>query len=528
MGASVAPQFMTPGPDAINALLAHLTGVSLPGVQQTPSGNNPQPGTQLPGPQAAPMPPAIGPSTAQSLLQNPAIAQSLLGSLGGGQDQQPQGQPGLFHRVVGNLLGIPHAIASHAGPPLPPEYQVAVQMGLIPQAVADAARPQFLTNITDPDAYRNNLDRIMGVMSTGRTLQETQRQLAARHAMADLFPQPTPTGDPIKDHDNMANWLASQFGYATSHNLPDIAKDMESALRGVMSVPPPVKNQIVPQGGAVVGPDGKPLYTAPVLPKQYEPIPFVDKNGNNPLFVDPATGLQINGQPIPAGYRNAAQARTEITVQGALERAAQTAANGGRGGATGLGSAGIGGVARQAAAIVGLNNANERMLPFEQAVASKQANYTGLDYWQGMRAKMYDAKGIKDEAIHADIYAKLNQENPELANYLVSAEQWALEDSQLSGRPSDFRTKLDAFVSAIGPRAGNKMIAGQQKFRATRLEELNKARVAMEAIMARVAGSTGGAPTTAAPAALPMSSATPTPTGGRTVTVKGKTYRLPD
>ncbi len=504
MGVSFGPSLLTPGPDAISALLEHLTGINpgnLPGVQQTPSA-----GPGLPPPRAAQLPPqTMNAQTAQSLL-------GLLSEAPGGP--QPEGQPGMFHRVVGNLLGIPHAIASHAGPAIPPEYKVAVQMGLIPQEVADAARPQFLSNIFDPEGYRNNLDKIMGVIGSGRTLAENQRLLAARRTVEQRYPTPTPTGDPERDRQALQENLAQKYSAYLGTGDLEAMKDIGSSLRGIMSAPPIQHNQIVPQGGTVVGPDGRPLYAAPVLPKDYPPQPYVSKNGNSTIWVKP-------GDPVPPGYRNAAQERTEITVQGANERAAMRPAGGG---ATGFGSAGIGGVARQAAAIVGLNNANERMTPFENAVATKTANYTGLDYWQGMRAKMYDAKGIKDEAIHADLYAKLNQENPDLANYLISAEQWALEDSQLSGRPSDFRTKLDAFVSAIGPRAGNKMIGDIQKFRSTRLESLNKARVAMEAIMARVAGPNAPAATVAAP----TSSVTPTSTGGRTVIVNGKPFKIPD
>ncbi len=145
-------------------------------------------------------------------------------------------------------------------------------------------------------------------------------------------------------------------------------------------------------------------------------------------------------------------------------------------------------VARQYAAIAGMQNADTAMKPFEQAVLIGKANYAGLDYYKGMGSKMYDASGHIDPAIHADVYAKLNQENPDLANYLASAEQWALEDSQLSGRPSDFRTKLDAYISAIGPNAQRSTIMQRQSFRDTRLKALASVSPAMKAMLDRAAG----------------------------------------
>lgn len=179
-----------------------------------------------------------------------------------------------------------------------------------------------------------------------------------------------------------------------------------------------------------------------------------------------------------------------------------SAGGGGSGG--GMGSGGIGGIARQASAIVGMENAHENMLPFEESIRTGKANYTGLDYFKGRLAKMYDAKGIVNDAIHAATFADMDEKNPELANYLRAAEQWALEDGSLSGRSSDFRTKLDSFISAIGPRAAKSQIDQTQKFRGTRIEELKKFQPAMEAMGARAAG---GAPKPAA--------AAPTPAAGK-------------
>jgi hypothetical protein len=151
----------------------------------------------------------------------------------------------------------------------------------------------------------------------------------------------------------------------------------------------------------------------------------------------------------------------------------------------GMGSGGIGGLARQASAITEMDQANDMLTPFEQAVRGGTANYTGLDYFTGLRGKMYDAHGVVDQATHAAAFAHLNQVNPGLANYLRAAELWALADGTISGRTSDFRTKLDGFVSAIGPNAGTAQIDNTQKARKTRLDELHKFKPAMEGAASR-------------------------------------------
>lgn len=160
----------------------------------------------------------------------------------------------------------------------------------------------------------------------------------------------------------------------------------------------------------------------------------------------------------------------------------------------GMGSGGLGGLAKTSSAITEMDQANQMLTPFENAPGR---NITGLDYFTGLRAKMYDAHGVVDQATHAAAFAQLNKTNPDLANYLRAAEMWALADGAVSGKTSDFRTKLDGFVSAIGPNAGAAQIKNTQTARATRLAELQKFQPAMEAAAQRFVpqgGGRGGAP----------------------------------
>lgn len=160
----------------------------------------------------------------------------------------------------------------------------------------------------------------------------------------------------------------------------------------------------------------------------------------------------------------------------------------GEGGTGGMGSGGLGGLARTSSGITEMVQADQMMKPFEEAVRGKQANFDGLDYFQGQMAKMYDAHGKIDQAVHAATFNNLNKTNPDLANYLRAGEAWALADGTISGRTSDFRTRMDAFVSAIGPNASDSHINQVQKFRGTRVDELKKFQPAMQAMADRVVG----------------------------------------
>lgn len=163
----------------------------------------------------------------------------------------------------------------------------------------------------------------------------------------------------------------------------------------------------------------------------------------------------------------------------------------------GMGSGGIGGLMRSAGGVTEMEQADKMMRPFEENARSGKANYNGLDYFQGQMAKMYDAHGKIDQAIHSAVFANLNKVNPDLANYLKSGEAYALGDGAVSGKTSDFRTKMDAFVNSIGPNATGANIDNTQNMRSTRLNEYNKFKPALEGAVSRFttpSGAPGKAP----------------------------------
>ena len=179
----------------------------------------------------------------------------------------------------------------------------------------------------------------------------------------------------------------------------------------------------------------------------------------------------------------------------------------------GFGSAGPLGAMRAMSGIAGMQDADEKMRKFEIKAASGQVDYNSWDYFQGQLATLYsDARKETGIAGHLVPFfgtatgsvalAHLNRTNPELANYLQAASQWALEESLLSNRPSDFRTKMDEFVSAIKPSGGAGIGKRPQpnvtgihdlwKSRSVRLEGYKKGVPALQAMFDRVVASSPG------------------------------------
>jgi hypothetical protein len=208
--------------------------------------------------------------------------------------------------------------------------------------------------------------------------------------------------------------------------------------------------------------------------------------------------IQVNtGDWIPAGVNKDGQPVIVNKNTGETKVGGGTKPAGSGGGAGGFGSGGIGGAGRTIAAINGLHNAHQGMTGYEEKVRNKTASFDGMDYWKNTVAQMYDAHGIKDKAIHATVMANLGKSNPDLANYIQNAEMWALEESSIPGsRPSDFRTKLDAFVSSLKPNASDEMINSIQRGRSSRMEGYDASVPALKAQLARIGGAGAGQPST--------------------------------
>lgn len=164
----------------------------------------------------------------------------------------------------------------------------------------------------------------------------------------------------------------------------------------------------------------------------------------------------------------------------------------------GFGPGGPMGAIRAISAVAGMNDADQKMKRFELQIAEKKANYVDMDYFRGHLATLYN-DATKDAgifghivpffgtAVGSSVLARLNRTNPDLANYLQAASQWALEESLLSNRPSDFRVKMDEFISAIKPDAKVQSIHDLWRSRAVRLGALNHGVPTLQRLLDRAA-----------------------------------------
>lgn len=173
--------------------------------------------------------------------------------------------------------------------------------------------------------------------------------------------------------------------------------------------------------------------------------------------------------------------------QGKALAAAATRA-GGAGGAGGFGSGGLPAAGRAIASIGSMGVASAAMKDYEQQVLAGKAKFDGLDQFQARLAGHFDKNGVVDDAVFSAAVADLNKRNPDLANYLQNEYLWALEDSNLSGRPSDFRTKMDTFVSSMKANPSQKVMESIWAGRDARLQGYQKVVPAIQARLDRIAG----------------------------------------
>ncbi len=261
-------------------------------------------------------------------------------------------------------------------------------------------------------------------------------------------------------------------------SIPQLPDDMVPPVQGSGSPPPVVPaipQDTTPKKRTFTVTPKVPASTARRTSRQVmvDGSPAVIMVGNDG---SPPTTMQ--GQPITG----------KITPYVPPVRPGSTAG----GGSLALGAGGLIGGGRSIAGINGLHNAHDNMVPYENDVGAGKAKLDGVDYYRKLWGQMYDEKGIINPALHATVMANLGTTNPDLANYLQNAEMWALEDASISNRPSDFRTKLDGFVSSLKPNQNPKGIEQMQHGRQVRLDGLDLALPGLKASLARAGGVTPG------------------------------------
>lgn len=268
-----------------------------------------------------------------SLHDSPATSaiSSLLDQLTGGQAPQqppaptPQGSPSLFHRVLSNLAGIPraigHGISELERPQAPAEAQAAVQAGLLTPEQVQAARPSFLQSLAldhQPGgadaAYRQNIGGILGIAKLAQEAQQMRGIQQTRADIARLFPAP-----PNETPEQMDARLEGMYAYAVQHGDLDLAKSIGTVVQETVKRPKPEAKKsyepklfqdaqgglhfVAPEDNKALPPDWKSVETA------HAGVPQLFRKPNGEL------DWVLPGTTPPKGWKPEVTARTEF-VQG--------------------------------------------------------------------------------------------------------------------------------------------------------------------------------------------------------------------
>lgn len=129
--------------------------------------------------------------------------------------------------------------------------------------------------------------------------------------------------------------------------------------------------------------------------------------------------------------------------------------------------------ARLTAAVSEMNNANAGMAEFEAGLKSGKYTINGLQQFAGRIANSFTHDDPLSMTLQSASLATLNKTNPELARYIRRGLSFAEGESMISQRPSDFRTKMSAFLSQAASGASPEMIADIESRRMSILNPLN-------------------------------------------------------
>lgn len=129
--------------------------------------------------------------------------------------------------------------------------------------------------------------------------------------------------------------------------------------------------------------------------------------------------------------------------------------------------------ARLKAAISEMNNAHSNMDEFEGRLSRGEVNIGGLQQVLGRVANAFTHDDPLSQLTQSGALATLNKTNPDLARYIRRGLSFAEGESMISQRPSDFRTKMAAFLSTAASGASPEMIADIQGRRKSILDPLN-------------------------------------------------------
>lgn len=241
---------------------------------------------------------------------------------------------------------------------------------------------------------------------------------------------------------------------------------------------PPTKNIMKGPGGALIDlTDAEhPRTVAPAIPKPPAPEPVVPiMQGGKRVYAprsqaagkeapapNPPAGdrtlVQIQGEDgnpiwVPREQAIGKQAKTTTRVESATNTAAQ---------------------ARLEAAVSEMNNAHANMSEYETKLATGKARIGASGQLLSRVANAFTHDDPISQLTQSGALAALNQTDPELARYIRRGLSFAEGESMVSQRPSDFRTRMAAFLSTAAANASPEMIQDIAGRRTAILNPLNK------------------------------------------------------
>lgn len=129
--------------------------------------------------------------------------------------------------------------------------------------------------------------------------------------------------------------------------------------------------------------------------------------------------------------------------------------------------------ARLEAAVSEMNNANTSMAQFEGELANGTRKISAPQQVLQRVANAFTHDDPLSQLTQSGTLALLNSTDPELARYIRRGLSFAEGESMISQRPSDFRTKMSAFLSTAASGATPEMIHDIQSRRSAILNPLN-------------------------------------------------------
>jgi hypothetical protein len=342
---------------------------------------------------------------------------------------------------------------------------------LTPEEIKSAKPGRLQSLIGTPDApsptarFQSNLDHMIALKQLASGIGDRQRIETAIATMPKLPDNAT--------EDQFKSWAQKAYAHAIQNNLPeDIKSKFANIVTESIKAQKPDATHVLTPGSVLLDSTGKPLYTNPAGPKapvvgsdewkqieifkaklaadyKVDPTQIIqgaDADGNSHFYRVPKNG----GPPeMIDGIAPKVTIKSE-SAQQELTRA------------------------RAQASVSEMNNADKLMTDIETRIANGTLKIGNIGQILGSMANTFTHDDPASKIIQNTALTAINKANPELARYIRRALSFAEGESGISARPSDFRTRMAAFLSQAANGATPEMIQDIGSRRRVILNTLNR------------------------------------------------------